>query len=101
MNNWRTGNTIQGVYEYRPEHTGRLGNINWMPKSGDMCVCVAHSGDCFNNYVAMRKNDDGKFVMVGEFGAYFFGTKIGTLPKRDFHRLQAGDLIIWRHHEHT
>lgn len=82
------------VYKYiDKEHKHRMGHCEWLPSDGDLCVCIGHSGDCFNDYVAMRKQSDGTYLKVGEFGAYNFGVPCGKLDERNFHLLQAGEPI--------
>ena len=91
---WGSGATNRTIYRYdhaRDKH--RMGHCAWLPKDGDLCLCVGHSGDCFHDYVALRQGDDGKWTKAGEFGAYFFGEKVGELCKRDFHLAQAGEPI--------
>lgn len=72
----------------------RMGHCDWLPKAGDLCVCVGHSGDCFHSYVALRQTDGGGWRVVGEFGAYGFGAKLAVLGKREFHLAQAGEEIV-------
>ncbi len=94
MGRWGVGNAQKNIYKYSDaEHKNRMGCCEWLPEDGDLCVCVAHSGDYFNNYAAMRIQENGAYKMVGEFGAYCFGESIGELSKRDFHLLQAGEEI--------
>lgn len=95
MNVWGAGNRPRSIYLYKDkEHKHRMGNCAWLPKDGDLCVCVKASGDCFDDYVAMRIQKNGRYKMVGEFGAYAFGEPCGDLPNREFHLLQAGEEII-------
>jgi hypothetical protein len=70
-----------------------MGSCEWLPEDDDLCVCIEPTGDCFDDYIAMREQDDGTFVKVGEFGAYAFGEDCGELPEREFHLLQAGERI--------
>lgn len=91
---WGAGGVNKGVYLYIDEdHKHRMGSCEWLPKDGDLCVCVEHAGDCFSDYVAMRKQENGDYKMIGEFGAYNFGEKISELSNRNFHLLQAGESI--------
>lgn len=91
---WGQGNTIRSIYRYDDHtHKRRMGCCDWLPSDGDLCVCISHTGDCFNDYFAVRKQEDGKYKIVGKFGAYVFGRDIGTLTERDFHLLLAGESI--------
>ncbi len=91
---WNKGNNKRRVYLYSDaDHKDRMGNCDWLPEDGDLCVCIEPAGDCFDNYVAMRKQTDGSFTKVGRFGAYAFGESCGELQERDFHLLQAGEKI--------
>ncbi|MBK6616515.1 hypothetical protein [Ottowia sp.] len=67
-----------------------MGSCKWLPRSGDICVCVGHSGDYFHDYVALRPSEGGLWVVAGEFSAYGFGAKLGVLEKKAFHLAQAG-----------
>jgi len=91
---WNSGNEIMGVYEYKDsEHSRRMGHCEFLPSDGDLCVCVSHSGDCFNNYIAIRKQPCGGYKSIGEFGAYVFGDKSFNLKSREFYLLQAGETV--------
>lgn len=91
---WGAGGTKKAIYKYSDkEHKHRMGSCDWLPKDGDLCICVGHSGDCFSDYVAMRKTAKGTYEMVGKFGAYNFGKPVGELSDRDYHLLQAGEEI--------
>lgn len=91
---WNKGNNKREVYLYNDsEHKNRMGSCEWLPSDGDLCVCIEPSGDCFDRYVAMRKQPDGSYQKVGKFGAYAFGDSCGELPEREFHLLQAGENI--------
>ena len=94
---WGRDGDIRGIYKYSHDRDGnRIGHCNWLPKDGDLCICIAHSGDYFSDYVVMRKvKGNGKVRMVGKFGAYNFGKRIGTLRKKNFHLLQAGEAISY------
>lgn len=93
MDNWRKGGRIGSVYKYvDKEHNHRIGSCDWLPEDGDLCLCVGHSGDCFSSYVAMREVEGG-LKKVGKFGAYVFGESLGYLEVRDFHLVQAGEII--------
>lgn len=90
---WSGGSSDRSVYLYIDEDRERMGHCDWLPKNGDLCVCLEHSGDCFYDYMAVRKTDDEKYEKVGEFGAYNFGEKLGTLTKRCFHLLCAEEKV--------
>lgn len=102
---WNKGNDAQHVYPYvhkRDEH--RIGDCNFKPEDGDLCLCVEPSGDYFDNYVVIRKKPDGRnqdpdfydtgtWRVVGEFGAYVFGISVYSIPTREFHLLMAGEMV--------
>ena len=91
---WGTGATNGIIYRYdHARDKCRIGNCEWLPEDGDLCLCVGHSGDYFHDYIALRKYGDGKMIKFGEFGAYPFGVEIGKLDKRSFHLVQAGEPI--------
>lgn len=91
---WGRGNTKMGVYIYNEaEHRRRMGSCKWLPKTGDLVVCCDHAGDCFNDYIAIRKQPNGMYKVVGEFGAYTFGEMEKKLDKREYHLLMAGEEV--------
>lgn len=88
---WNPGNKKKHIYRYVHDlHKNRIGNCNWKPMDGDLCLCIDHTGDCFNDYLVIRKQSDGRYMGVGEFGAYAFGTSCGSLDTKTFHVVQAG-----------
>lgn len=91
---WGTGNRLRCLYRYNHrEAMRRIGSCDWFPEDGDLCLCTEHTGDCFNDYVVIREGDDGLYHVVGDFGAYAFGTVFCHLSKRTFHLLMAGEPI--------
>lgn len=93
MGHWNGRGGHQQVFRYTDEHRGRMGHCEWLPVDGDMCLRDADAGDCFHTYVALRKQDDGKYVRVGVFGAYTFGKPLCKLDERTFHLACAGEPI--------
>jgi len=90
---WNCRGGHQNVYQYDENRDkDRMGDCSWLPKHGDLCVRVADSGDCFHNYVAIRR-ENGKYKKVGKFGAYIFGKKICKLKDRTYHLILAGEEI--------
>lgn len=82
MNNrWNSGDVCaSNVVRYsEARDRRRMGACKWLPSDGDLCVCIALSGDCFYRYVAVRKGDDGIYRKVGAFGAYFFGEGVRNI----------------------
>jgi hypothetical protein len=91
---WGGGAAERDLVQYSDErHRDRMGHCKWFPSDGDFCVCVKHSGDCFYSYMAIRKEEDGTWRKIGDFGAYVFGEKIGKIDEREFFLLQAGELV--------
>ena len=91
---WGTGANIQTIYKYISQNDAdRMGNCKRLPKEGDLCLCVDHSGDCFYDYYVIRKGKDNKWGIVFKFGAYYFGKKVKTLTERNFHLLLAKERI--------
>ncbi len=89
---WGGGAEVGVLYEYRKEDIARLGHCA-VPKVGDLLLCVAHTGDCFYNYLII-KNRRGEFYAPGkEVCGYALGKKIKPLTKRQFHLLLAGETI--------
>ena len=92
---WGSGNESGAIYEYlESESRHRIGHCDFIPRDGDYCVCIEHSGDCFDDYIAIRNTGKGTFKKIGEFGAYRFGEKLASLGKKDFHLLQAGEEVM-------
>lgn len=90
----RPGNNARSIYRYiHAEHKGRMGYCEHLPSDGDLCLCVEHAGDCFDNYVKLWVDDDGLYSVLFEFGAYCFGEVVCTLSDRVFHLLLAGEPI--------
>jgi hypothetical protein len=91
---WRAPATLRGVYRYAAEHRERMGNCEWLPSEGDLCVIEALSGDCFYDYLALRRvadgPDAGKYKRVGRFGAYVFGERTCVLDPDTWHQAGAG-----------
>ena len=82
------------VFRYiESEHNHRIGQCGFTPSDGDLCIRVADAGDCFHTYISVRKTKDGRYVRVGEFGAYIFGKEVCTLSERKFHLICAGELV--------
>lgn len=81
------------IYRYdKADSECRLGDCDWLPDDQDICLCVAHSGDCFHTYIALRPTANG-FVKHGKFGAYGLGEPIGRVDERSLHLAQAGEAI--------
>ena len=90
------GNEICGVYKYiESEHRHRIGDCK-PPNDGELCLCVVHSGDCFNSYYPLTEGDDGSFRadLDRKFGAYVFGYLEGKFSDRDYHLLCAGEKVV-------
>jgi len=98
MGVWGNGNSIRGIYRYYDEkHKRRMGSCSWLPKDGDLCLCTGHTGDYFNDYVALKKTKGGKYQKHHRFGAYTFGKRLMYIPEKKFHLLLGGmkvDLAI-------
>lgn len=90
---WNGRGGHRQVFRYTDEHKHRMGHCNWLPKEDDLCIRVADAGDCFHEYVAIRRRRGGKYVRVGSFGAYIFGKSICTLDERTFHLACAGEPV--------
>lgn len=87
------GNAQTGkIYEYRAEHKDRMGNCDWLPEPGDMCICMEHAGDWFYYYVALRKQPSGQWKRVGKFGAYQFG----ELAEHQLSEKELNLALAWR-----
>ena len=93
IGSWGAGNIERGVYVYNREEKNRIGNCEFRPVDGDVCVCTRWTGDCFDDYIIVRKNANNKWQKVGEFGAYFFGKLLYRLSVRAYHLLLAGEEI--------
>lgn len=93
MKKWGGGAEIGRLYEYRDTDKDRMGSCKWLPSPGDLCLCVAHSGDCFFDYIAIRKQKDGRYKKVGGFGAYCFGKARRKPSFRKRYLLLAGEII--------
>ena len=93
IGSWGGRGGHQNVYRYADEHKHRMGNCDWLPENGDLCVRSEDAGDHFHTYVAIRQRGDGMWVKCGKFGAYEFGEAIFKLDERDFHLALAGEAI--------
>lgn len=78
---------------YLTKNKNRLGDCKWLPKDGDIVLCVKHSGDCFNDYRVLRKQDHATWKLVEEFSAYAFGTIMMTVIDCKYHLLMAGEPV--------
>ena len=91
---WRSGGETGRVFIYRDDiDKNRMGMCDWLPKDGDWCVQTNHSGDCFYNYIVIRKTKEGKYKKVNRFGAYCFGKPGRKLTNRQYHLLLAGEPV--------
>lgn len=91
---WTPGNRSQSLYRYcDKEHQDRMGYCKYLPNDGDLCLCVGHTGDCFDDYVVLWVDDDGLYSVLYEFSAYKFGEEICNLSNRAFHLLLAGESL--------
>lgn len=98
MNNWRDGNSIGTLYTLEKNDLSRIGDC-WLKgrlRAGDVILCVAHSGDCFNDYVLINPFLNGLNAILGsEFGAYVLGKKLNWQPsKKEYHLLMAGKTLL-------
>lgn len=82
------------MFVYHGAHINQMGNCDWLPEPGDLCIRVADAGDHFHHYVAVRKTKGRKYRRVGKFGAYEFGKALLTLDERTFHLACAGEPVI-------
>ena len=91
---WGQGTIIGQLYKYRYIDKNRIGNSEWLPSNGDICLAMEHAGDFFYHYVALRKQENGQYIRVGKFGGYIFGAEIGEpLDERTFHLACAGEPV--------
>ena len=110
MSLWRVGfwggrGGTRNVYPYSDGYRHRLGDCEFLPRDGDLCIRTGDAGDFCHSYVAVRRRDDGKYVAAGKFGAYTFGEPLCTLDERTFHLACAGEpidlpptLMEWKYH---
>ena len=83
----------------------RIGS-SWMEgrlREGDVCMCIAHGGDCFNDYILLELTDsDIRGIPEAEFGAYVLVTKpLAWKPtKKEFDVLRDGKWIVHRSDNH-
>lgn len=88
---WHHGNNSRSIYRYiHAEHENHMGLCDFLPEDGDLCLCMHPAGDCFDDYIVIRVNDDGLYHKVDRFGAYCFGEVFCTVPDRAFYLLLAG-----------
>lgn len=87
---WGCPGGIGNVYLFTDADQLRVGNCDWRPSPGDLCVRIQHSGDCFHDYVALRKRRDGRYKRVGSFSAYAFGRALTKLSGRKLGMACAG-----------
>ena len=91
---WRSVASNKNIYLYiNKSEEDRKGNNKFFPMDGDFCLCVGHSGDCFHDYIALKKLGNGKYKMYGKYGAYGSGNKICEIDNRTYHLLQAGEEV--------
>lgn len=71
----RKGADIGSIYIFSQEDIDNysVGDC-WMKtrlKPGDICMCIKHSGDCFNTYILLEDKGNGiKGISGSAFGAY-------------------------------
>ena len=97
LRNWRDGGDIGSVYVLDEHALSRVGDC-WLKdrlKVGDVVLCVALSGDCFNNYVLLRIFYNGLMIIPeSKFGAYVFSGKTVWQPsKKEFCLLLAEEFL--------
>lgn len=90
---WNVRGGHQNIYRYTDADEHRIGHCGWGPQGGDICIRTEDVGDWFHNYIAIRPNADGTWSKCGEFGAYVFGELLGTLGRREFFLLRAGEPV--------
>jgi len=64
-------------------------------KKGDLFLCTAHSGDCFQEYTFVREYSNGMELCKNySFGSYGIGDSVKfTLTRKEFHLLLFGEMI--------
>lgn len=80
---WNKGNEIGKLYILSESDLSRVGD-SWMRgrlRAGDVVLCIAHTGDCFNDYLLVVSIYNGLFsVKESRFGAYTLGTLLEWQP---------------------
>jgi hypothetical protein len=95
---WRGGANIGALYRVADERDlARVGNC-WMSgrlRVGDLLLCLAHSGDCFYDYMLVKEYDNGlEGIPRSKFGAYVLGEPSSPrLTSRQYHLLAAGEFV--------
>lgn len=69
MRRWNGSVKTDEIVVYQDAHRDRMGDCEWLPEPGDVCLAGQKTGDCFYEYTAFRNG-----VKVGTFSAYQFGT---------------------------
>jgi hypothetical protein len=71
----RKGSKSGSVFVLSEDDLSRVGSC-WMRgrlRIGDVCMCIKHSGDCFNDYILLQMYDNAiRGIPGSEFGAYVF-----------------------------
>ena len=96
----REGAEIGRVYviSQRDIDDYRIGS-SWMEHrlfAGDICLCIAHAGDCFNDYILLELfNNAVKGIPESKFGAYVLsGDPLNWKPNQEeFEKLCSGGYI--------
>lgn len=105
MDNWRTGGIdigdmrrLTGEFESRLGHSWVRGRL----KHGDILVAIAHSGDCFHDYLLLNHS---RVTRAGakqlyldpvphSFGAYTLGEPMGRLGSKQLDLIMTGQDIM-------
>lgn len=77
-----------------------LGNFEEMLSSGDLVLCIRHSGDCFQDYIVIEELSDAlKGIPDKRFGSYGIGnaSKVDDYHLDDISRaiLVQGKYPVW------
>lgn len=104
----RKGGDIGGIYIFTQMDIDdyRVGNC-WMEgrlHPGDVCMCVKHAGDCFNDYILLRLLTNAvQGIPESRFGAYVLSSEplVWRPSSEEFTTLLKGEYIsveVTAHH---
>jgi hypothetical protein len=86
----RANNSVKNgsvfLYDEKRDKERLGGNQESKVEDGDICVAFRHSGDYFNDYMVIKK-ENGKFKKVGGFSSYVFGECLTEINEKDFYQL--------------
>jgi hypothetical protein len=93
-------NVINAVYVFTDEDRINVVFRKFIPKKGDLCLCLRkHVHSLYNNeYITIRHRGHGKYKIVGNFSALFLRKKVKGITRKQIRLLMTGARVSlqWR-----